>query len=405
VLPALLNQEMFVPVHSLAAGLAGKLRNPARVWAVLQSSYLELNEEARKPEFLAAFLSALQKKRAAFVEAALDKLSQDPEFASSFPRLQCAVIPGAKGVARLVQSMKSDAVPSSRYQVIANISDSLTDKEFGMLFRPLAKRPGGFDVCLHLIWLRLSRMKQVAQKPPVGLKLLGRSLLLQWNCDPHGSMMDYQLAEVVENCMPSPESEEAVRELCARCAEKAHMSLSFLDRYPRLFTTLMKVHPDAALDGLLDSGPKLQRRGGGRRRHHESGSLFAALPEKTVIDWCEAGKPSRYVLLASVIDAISEADNGDTAWQPLALAILAKARSKDKVLAAYFRQFRPMSWSGSRASIMERRLGLFDDLMLMPKLSRYHSFIQSEKANFVSDIERDRVLDKRLHGSGAATFE
>jgi hypothetical protein len=83
--------------------------------------------------------------------------------------------------------------------------------------------------------------------------------------------------------------------------------------------------------------------------------------------------------LASVIDAISEADNGDTAWQPLALTILAEARSKDKVFAAYFRQFRQMSWSGSRASIMEGRLGLFDDLMLMPKLSRYHSFIQNER--------------------------
>ncbi|OJV41182.1 MAG: hypothetical protein BGO25_15630 [Acidobacteriales bacterium 59-55] len=405
VLPALLNREMFVPVHSLAAGLAGKLRNPASVWALLHCSYLELSEDERKPELLAVFLSSLQKKRATFVETALEKLSHDPEFAPDFPRIQCAVIPGPKGVARLIQSMKSDTVASSSYEAIANVSDCLTDKEFGKLFRPLAKRPGGFDACLHLIWLRLARMKTQPSKPTTGLKTLGRDLLLQWDCSPHGSMMDYQLAEVVEKCMPSLGSEKVAYELCTRCSKKAHMSLFFLDQYPRLFTALMKVHPEDTLSGLLDSGSKLQRRGSARRRNHESGSLFAALPEKAVIDWCEKGKPGRYVLMASVIDAISEGDKGDTAWQPLALAILAKARGKEKVLAAYFHQFRPMSWSGSRASIMERRLGLFDDLLLMPKLNRYYPYIQNEKANFLIDIERDRVLDKRLHGSGAATFE
>jgi hypothetical protein len=405
VLPTLLNQEIFIPVPPLAAGLARKVRNPARVWAMLQSSYLELSEEERKPDFLAIFLSTLQERRATFVETALEKLSHDTEFASDFPRIQCAVVPGPKGVARLLQSMNSELVPSSRYQVIAYISDALTDKEFGTLFRPLAKRPGGFDACLHLMWLRLARMKALTSKPTAGLKTIGRDLLLQWDCDPHGSMMDYQLAEVVEKCMPGPGSEAVVRELCDRCSKKAHMSLFFLDQFPRLFTALMKVHPEDALSGLLDSGSKLQRRGGGRRRHHESGSLFAALPEKTVIAWCEKGKPARYVLMAPVIDAISEADNGDTTWQPLALAILAKARNKEKVLAAYLQQFRPMSWSGSRASIMERRLGLFDELLLMPKLNRFHAFIQKEKANFLIDIERDRVLDRRLHSSGAATFE
>ena len=186
--------------------------------------------------------------------------------------------------------------------------------------------------------------------------------------------------------------------------EKAQMSLFFLDQYPRLFTALLKTHPHVALDGLLDSGSNLQRRGTGRRRF-ESGGLFAALPEKTIIDWCEKKMSSRYVLMASVIDAICEADNGDCSWQPLALSLLAKAPNKPKSLAAYFRQFRPMTWSGSRASLMERRLRFFGELLSNPTLHKHYGFIQSERDNFTLDIERDRLLDRKLSAQSAATFE
>jgi hypothetical protein len=404
-LPVLMKQDTLLPIQPLASGLARKLRNPSRVWTLLQRSYLDLSEDERKPELLALFLAALRQKKPNFVEDALEQLSRNSDFATGFPRIQCAVIPGAAGVSRLVRSIKSGLVATPRYQVIANISDYLADKEFGALFRILAKRTDGFETCLHLTWSRLSRLKHLSQPPTASMKTLGRSLLLQWDCGSHGTMTDYQLAELVELCMPGPGSEKAGRELCARFSKKAHTNLFYLDQYPRLFTALMKVHPEAVLDGLIDSGSALQRRGRGTRNRIDSGSPFAALTEQTIINWCEKKKAYRYVLMASVIDAISEAENGDTAWRPLALTILAKARSKEKVLSAYFRQFRPVSWSGSRASIMERRLKLFDDLMSIPTLRRLYLFIQSEKTHFSREIEEDRVLDDLLHTWGAATFE
>ncbi len=130
VLPEILVQDAMIPVHPLAAGLAEKLRNPSRAWKLLQTSFLELSDEKRKPEFLAVFLSALQTKEKVFVETILNELSNDPEFAVSVPRIQCAVIPGAMvSLASFVRSSPElclrSAIRSLRISVIRSPTESL----------------------------------------------------------------------------------------------------------------------------------------------------------------------------------------------------------------------------------------------------------------------------------------
>ncbi|MGJ4748439.1 hypothetical protein ACQV5M_18915, partial [Leptospira sp. SA-E8] len=112
----------------------------------------------------------------------------------------------------------------------------------------------------------------------------------------------------------------------------------------------------------------------------------------------------RFSLIASFVTfAHRDGENGAQVWSEQAKALLAYAPDPRSVLAEFIERFRPMSWSGSRAALMESNARLLDSLE--EEIARNLApFITETKARIARDIEEqrehettyDRVTDERF---------
>ncbi|RJG13537.1 hypothetical protein D3879_09935 [Pseudomonas cavernicola] len=123
-----------------------------------------------------------------------------------------------------------------------------------------------------------------------------------------------------------------------------------------------------------------------------------------MIAWCNGDAEARYSLAASFVSFKHCAEeNGPLAWSEQARALLAHAPDPRSVLVNFVNRFKPMSWSGSRASLMEANTRLLDDAQIMipaallPYVAEAKDLLSREIANErQSETERDQVRDERF---------
>lgn len=126
------------------------------------------------------------------------------------------------------------------------------------------------------------------------------------------------------------------------------------ERAPAVFLTSLS--PDGA------EGPALQFREGRRPLP------IMSIPSALLIEWC-GERDDRWARVAPHINPFSRADperDEGALFSPLANAFLDAAPRPQDVVEAYFEYLSPMSWSGSRASIIQSRLDLFEALANHP---------------------------------------
>lgn len=82
-----------------------------------------------------------------------------------------------------------------------------------------------------------------------------------------------------------------------------------------------------------------------------------------VAQWCDGAPETRYAIAASFI-SFSErrAENAGLEWSATALRLLEKAPDRVDFVKRIVQRFWPMSWSGSRAAILEANAKLLDQL-------------------------------------------
>ncbi|MGY4503785.1 hypothetical protein ACVWYH_007742 [Bradyrhizobium sp. GM24.11] len=123
----------------------------------------------------------------------------------------------------------------------------------------------------------------------------------------------------------------------------------------------------------------------------------------SLIAWCDRDRGRRYAQAASIVTFARRAEeSGPQVWSEQAKALLTNADDPRRVLAVFVERFRPMSWSGSRAALIEANARLLDTLE--PELSEMISFLAEAKSRFAREIaaerqwetERDQARDERF---------
>lgn len=91
-------------------------------------------------------------------------------------------------------------------------------------------------------------------------------------------------------------------------------------------------------------------------------------------------------------------------WLPLSLAIIDNAPDAIAVLNEFKRAFRPISWSGSLADIMQRRLSLLSSLKSHkdPVVSQWAC---NEERLFKEEIRLEREREEKFDRSRNERFE
>jgi hypothetical protein len=129
-----------------------------------------------------------------------------------------------------------------------------------------------------------------------------------------------------------------------------------------------------------------------------------SVSDDVLVAWCEADPTGRYPVAAATITLFRQPEKREPLqWTSAARLVLEKAPDRLKVLAEFLQRFRPRSWSGSRAAIIESNARMLDELDFEGDAAAI-SFIEQAKKGLADAIaeeqrwetQRDRGRDERF---------
>ncbi|MGW8788875.1 hypothetical protein, partial [Heyndrickxia sporothermodurans] len=157
--------------------------------------------------------------------------------------------------------------------------------------------------------------------------------------------------------------------------------------------------PEPVLDALFEGDESAQRDGVGvfDYRHDHRPNPADEISCEQLIAWCDQDQLVRYQLAASFVTFACHTDErGPRVWSEQAKALLSHGPNPESVLSVFIRRFRPTSWSGSRAALMEANALLLDSLMSEILAEGLSTLAADAKKQFALEIaaERQRETDQ-----------
>jgi hypothetical protein len=279
-----------------------------------------------------------------------------------------------------------------RHLALGRTTDQVEGGDLKDLLELIAEKTDGFDVALNILFMRLYSDRSEQRQPDSELLNAGQSLLRRIKFKKGNQREEHELAAVVRACLTGPESAPVAAEVAnhLKRAIMAYETYSFDN--DDLLRALLAVQPTAALDALFGGDDQEQRAGlevFDHRYEHRSNPADEISCEE-LIGWCNQDREKRFALAASFVTFAHSADEGGPqVWSDQAKALLTYASDPGTVLVVFIERFRPLSWSGSRAALMEANVGLLDSLdedlaaLLMP-------IIADARIQLAQQIERER---------------
>jgi hypothetical protein len=383
-------------------GLASASDNRRATWSRLLEGLGQLPPDQRNVQVLRGFLAELWEQERDAAHEFLDSALEQPVLIPFIPVLHSAVQIDARGVDRLKQALRSGQVPIWMYRNLAfgRLTDQLTGGELRDLVQLIAEQADGFDVALEIMFMRLysDRLAQRQHEPE--LLESGRNLLQRLSFRAGNQRDDHKLAELVRACLMGPDAVPLATEVASRLRRAIIAHETYFFDNDDLLKALLTVQPLTVLDAILGED-EVGRRAGSNifdYLHDHRPNPTNVISCEDLIAWCNQDREKRYELAASFVTFSSRTDeSGPQVWSEQAKALLAHAPDPGIILAVFVKRFRPTSWSGSRATLLEANSRLLDSLEaeisanLMPTLADARAQLSREVAR---ERERETAEDR-----------
>lgn len=389
-------------------GLAGASENSRAIWSRLVEGLGQIPPERRDVQVLRGFLAELWEQDRGVAQDLLDAALDEPTLVPFVPVLHSAVQLDARGVERLKRALKADQVPIWMYRNLAlgRTTDQLAGADLADLLQLIADKPDGFEVALNVLSMRLYSDRSAQRQHEPELLDAGRELLRRIRFRRGTQRDDYELAVVVRACLTGPEAAPLAAEVAGLLRRAVMAYETYSSDNDDLLKAMLAVQPTAVLDALFEGDDQEQRAGVGvlDNLHDHRLNPSDEISCEKLIAWCDQDRERRYSLAASFVTFSRRAEEGGPkVWSEQARALLAHAPDPGSVLAVFVERFRPMSWSGSRAALMEANARLLDSLEVggSANLLQLAANAKAQLAREVArererETERDRARDERF---------
>jgi hypothetical protein len=339
------------------------------------------------------------------VHSLLDEVASSPNLVSVLPALHSAVGLDECGAERLTKAIETGSIPVSSFYCLTNMGD-LSGQALKSLLLLIANQPDGHAVAVEILSMRFHSDRQSGKVHEPELLEAGRDLLRQVTFPVDLRRGDYELANIATAALAGTEGASITGDigLRLRSAVGAYKAHAYDSAY--LVRAMLEVQPLSFL-GAVFAGDEEDREVGVRLFEdlgHHNRNPADAVPLVLLTQWCDEDPGVRYGLAAAIITYARRAEeNSPLSWSEEAVALLTDAPDAGEVLRVIARRFLPMSWSGSRAAIIESNAELLDTLQArVPSLSaavveevrtalRYE--IDQERR---AELKRDRDQDERF---------
>ena len=256
--------------------------------------------------------------------------------------------------------------------------------------------------------MRLHSDQHKKKDPSSELIDAGRELLSSPDFSVRDNSYDHHLHTIANVCLSGVEGSVATRLLCERIKQEYKDSTFRVYNHHQLLESIFRLQPRIALDVFLGGAPQSDSfdfRGialdalSDRRKNP-----LDEIPIEEMFRWCDEKPAERYPAISRIVSYQNTSKVGEFGWTPLAMEMLKRAPDPLTVLKTFVKRFSPSCWSGSRAAIVESRLGLLDCLgelknasldnyatEIRPKL--LEDIAQMRKSEDESDIKRDERFE------------
>jgi hypothetical protein len=394
LLPELVTAETWMYLGHFMKGMIDGSSDHREQWNSILAQFVEADPKRRSAECLAIFLFNLRNTNSELVEVLLDESMNDPSLAEWVPLLQCRAGMQLRGVERLKRSFVSGIAPIERYRTLVYTWDTLSGEGLAELSSLISELPGGFDVALEILWMRIALYERDKVPVPREILVAGRSLLGRFDFADRNDNQTYHLNELIKHCLTGPDGSPVAYEMCQRVRESLARRHFADSETTSVLGILLAVQPTVTLNTLFPLGTapddhiyRIRYQTFGR-----GGLAFDNVPEQILLEWCEQDRNIRYPAMASAIFPFKLEPNTEIRhWTKVALKLLEQAPDRIEVLKRYIERFQPMGWSGSQVPPWEANVKLLDSL------ADYHdpnivAFVAAEKTRLLSvlDVVRQR---------------
>jgi hypothetical protein len=391
-------------------GLAVGAQDPEAVWKKIVAQLAATQDDKRNVQVLRGFLNALRETNPHLSSRLLDDAVENQTLAPWFPVLQIAAGVDELGLGRLRRALARDSNPVEVFRHLAwgRPLDSVRDADFKELVTAIAAKPGGLDVAVEILAMRLHADNQEKRRHPQEVIAAGRMLMDQLSFGRSRQQHDdYKRAEIVTACLTGQGDAGIAHDICCRLKHAVSKNETYALDNPRLMQSLLRVQPAAVLDALF-AGTKSDRQQGVRMIEeivHLDPNPLDAVQTNDALDWCDRDPSNRYPTMASVISLFRRSDDkAPLQWTDAALRLLEKAPDRVAALKQMVRRFSPTSWSGSRAAIIEARARLLNELDAHPDATVV-SYAAAQKIRLAKEVEEERRRETERDKAADERFE
>jgi len=352
-------------VRWFGEGLVESSTDVRATWALLESELASVPPSERRVDLLEGFIAGLQRISTEGPQELLDAAMRNAALRPMIPDLHAGLALDAQGVRRMLAVLESgEAEPwRFRHAVGHQPADGALVRE---LAAGLSRRPGGFEVALGIVHFQIHRERSQQRELDssllsAGEDLLRLAVLYSENMTEHTS---YELGQLVQECLYAEAGSQIATELAGHLRDAALAHRLRGDGREAILEALLRVQPNATLEALFGGDEQLlQPVIALFHVFTERNSAADVLLPETLLRWCRDDADRRFAIASTFVTfAESEAESGAVVWSDQALVLLQEAPDPCVVLANFVDRFRPMSWTGSRAALLERNASLLGKL-------------------------------------------
>lgn len=392
-------------VWAFGQGLAMVCADSSATWVRMINELEKLTEDQRDVQLMRGFLAEVWSKDRNVAQGLLDMALHQSVLQPFLPLLHAAVELDKLGVERLKRGLSANLVPveACRSLVYGRTTDRLAGEVLKDLIEFIARIPGGFDVALEILSMRL--FSDLADKRPHQPELLqaGRDLLphVKFHRSEGHAGNYYQLDDLARACLAAPEAAPVAGYIATQLRQAVANGETQALYHGDLLSALLLVQPLAVLDALLED----QQIGLTVFEYLADDRLNPAdsIPAGVLVSWCEKSPERRFRMAASIVSFAQRQPDGSMQWTGQAKELIAAAPDPRVVLEVLIERFLPSVWSGSRAAVLEKNGRLLDDLSELKSeaLTQFVAESRDRVAQQVSnererEMARDKVRDERF---------
>ncbi|HGM6309374.1 TPA: hypothetical protein ACKP8D_001805 [Pseudomonas putida] len=395
---------------SFGRGLAAAASDPQGTWTRLIQGLEQVPSEQQDVQVLRGFLAELGENNKKIAQHLLNSVPNQPQLQAYLPLLHSSVRLDEHSIDQLNRALTAGMVPVQMFQHFAygRLTDHLDGRVLKGLLVRIADQPEGFDVALEVLSMRLYSDRSANRKHELELIETGRYLLQRIEFRKNiNKRIDRQLSDIVKVSLATSETYSTAAEVSTRFLQAIiNHKVSVFD-HDDLLAALLECQPAAVLDSLFsdESLEKLVATSVFYRLGHHRKSPADRIPCDEMVTWCEKDPDRRYPLMASIVTFARCSEASDTLeWSEQAQSILTNAPNPRGALEVFINRFRPMSWSGSRASILDA------NAQLLNKVKSYIApdfmpFVTEAQMQLAQDVARERQRETRVDRVRDERFE